>query len=101
MGPDFSVFVEAAMSVLNLGVLGVVFQLFVTGKLHSDREMTQVLSDLATERAAHEHTREALRIANARGESGAMAAEIVARAFEGAHLRQQGGEHPHVQAVEP
>ena len=95
MTPDF---LAESVGFLNLGVLGIVFLLFVSGKLHSDAEHQQVLKDLETERTAHERTREALRIANARGESGALAAEIVARALEGAH--KQGGDPHHAAALE-
>jgi len=91
--PDF---LAELAGVLNFGVLGIVFFLFVSGKLHSQTEYEQLLRDLETERTAHEHTREALRIANARGESGALAAEIVARALEGAH--RQGGD-PHAASL--
>ena len=91
-------FLAEAQFISNLGVLGIIFWLFVSGKLHSDTEYQQTLRDLETERIAHEHTREALRIANARGESGALAAEIVARALEGA--RHQGGDPHRAQAVE-
>jgi hypothetical protein len=93
--PDF---LAELAGTLNFGVLGVVFLLFVSGKLHSQTEYEQLLRDLDTERVAHERTREALRIANARGESGALAAEIVARALEGAH--RQGGDPHHAPAVE-
>jgi hypothetical protein len=94
--PDF---LAELTGVLNFGVLGIVFLLFVAGRLHSDAEHQQVLKDLDTERTAHERTREALRIANARGESGALAAEIVARALEGAH--KAGGDSHHASALEP
>jgi citrate synthase len=91
-------FLAESVSFLNLGVLGVVFLLFVAGKLHSQTEYEQLLRDLETERTAHERTREALRIANARSESGALAAEIVARALEGVH--KAGGDPTHAPAVE-
>ena len=70
---------------LNIGVLGIVFYLFVVGKLHSHSEFEQVLDTLEVERRAHEHTREALRISNARSEAGVLAADIVARALENSH----------------
>lgn len=95
---DLSLLAEVT-SYLNLGVLGISFWLFVSGKLHSDREMEQVLADLATERIAHEHTREALRLSNARGESGALAADIVVRALEG--VQRHGGDPHRAHAVEP
>lgn len=95
MTPEF---LDVTTGFLNLGVLGIICYLFLAGKLHSDTEYQQTLRDLETERVAHEHTREALRIANARGESGALAAEIVARALEGA--RHQGGDPHRAHAVE-
>jgi citrate synthase len=91
-------FLDVTTGFLNLGVLGIICYLFLTGKLHSDSEYQLLLQEKETERVAHEHTREALRIANARGESGALAAEIVARALEGS--RHQGGDPHHAQAVE-
>ena len=97
MTPEF---LAESVSFLNLGVLGIVFLLFVAGKLHSETEYQQMLRDLDTERVAHERTREALRIANARSESGALAAEIVARALEGAH-KPAGGDAHHAPALEP
>jgi hypothetical protein len=52
--PDF---LAELTGVLNFGVLGIVFLLFVAGRLHSDAEHQQVLKDLDTERTAHERTR--------------------------------------------
>lgn len=57
---------------------------FATGKLHSDAELERARKDLETERAAHEQTRAALALANARADAGVRAAEIVASAVEGA-----------------
>lgn len=63
--------------------------LFATGKLHSSTEMNRVTTDLATERAAHEQTRAALALASVRADAGIRAAEMVARAVEGArHVPQ-------------
>lgn len=58
--------------------------LFATGRLHSSAEMTRAITDLATERAAHEQTRAALAVASARADAGIRAAELVASAVEGA-----------------
>jgi len=68
--------------------------LFTAGRLHSDREMQQTvrraegerdraLTDLQTERAAHEKTREALAAANVRADAGVRAAELLVAAVEG------------------
>ena len=63
--------------------------LFATGRLHSSTEMNRAISDLETERAAHEQTRAALAIASARADAGVRAAELVAQAVEGArHVPQ-------------
>lgn len=70
-----------------LAILGLWF--FVTGRLHSDRELNRAVTDLETERAAHEQTRAALAIASARADAGVRAAELVAQAVEGArHVPQ-------------
>lgn len=70
-----------------LAILGLWF--FITGRLHSDRELNRAVKDLETERAAHEQTRAALAIANARADAGVRAAELVASAVEGArHVPQ-------------
>ncbi|HEX8006588.1 MAG TPA: hypothetical protein VF482_09200 [Trebonia sp.] len=58
--------------------------LFATGRLHSSSEMNRAVADLETERAAHEQTRAALAVANARADAGVRAAELVASAVEGA-----------------
>lgn len=68
---------------VNLGVLGIVFWLFVGGKLHSDAEYQRCREDLDTERAAHERTREALRLANARADTSALSAQVIAQALGG------------------
>ena len=57
---------------------------FAAGKLHSSAEMNRAVKDLETERAAHEQTRAALAVANARADAGVRAAELVASAVEGA-----------------
>jgi len=57
---------------------------FATGRVHSSFEMKRALQDLAIERDAHDKTREALAIANARAEAGIRAAQVVAGAVEGA-----------------
>ena len=62
---------------------------FATGRVHSDSEYRQLRTDLETERAAHEQTRAALGLANARADAGVRAAELVASAVEGArHVPQ-------------
>lgn len=63
--------------------------LFATGRIHSHAEMTRAVKDLDTERAAHEQTRAAYALATARADAGVRAAELVARAVEGAgHVPQ-------------
>lgn len=79
-----------ALQGVNLGVLGVVFWLFVGGKLHSDSEFTRVVEDRDTERTAHERTREALRLSNVRADTGVMTAQIVAQALGGQHALEHG-----------
>lgn len=82
---------QLVTSGLNLGVLGVVFWLFVGGQLHSNHEFERVVHDADTERAAHERTREALQLANARADTGAVSAQIIAQALGGVRVVDQGG----------
>jgi hypothetical protein len=59
---------QTALAVVNAGVLGLVFFLFLTGRLHSDSEVGRLTSEnnrLVTEkREAEERRDEALRVAN-------------------------------------
>jgi hypothetical protein len=68
---------------LNFGVLGLVFYLFVGGKLHSDDELRAIRADLTTERQAHAATQQALQLANARADTSALTGELVLRALGG------------------
>jgi hypothetical protein len=70
-----------------LALIGLV--MFATGKLHSPAELNRVVADLDTERKAHNETRAALAIANARADAGVRAAELVASAVEGARHGSQ------------
>lgn len=65
----------------NFGVLGIVFWLFLTGKLHNDDEMKRVETDLAAEREAHEMTRQALALANERANVSVLVAQMAAKAL--------------------
>jgi hypothetical protein len=73
---------------LNFGVLGLVFYLFVGGKLHSDDEMRSLRSDLELEKRAHEVTRAALALASARAETSVMTSELVLQALRGPVQRE-------------
>jgi len=73
-----------------LALIGLV--MFATGKLHSSAELDRAVADLDTERQAHNQTRAALAIANARADAGVRAAELVASAVEGA---RHGSQAPH------
>jgi hypothetical protein len=66
---------------VNFGVLGMVFYLFVGGKLHSDNELKSVRADLDTERRAHEMTRAALTTAQARADTSVLTSELVLQAL--------------------
>jgi hypothetical protein len=70
---------QVLSTIANFGALGIIFFLFVTGKLHSDAEFQGKLRDLEMERKAHDHTRESNRLMAARVETGALAAEIIAK----------------------
>lgn len=83
--------VQYITSGLNLGVLGIVFWLFVGGKLHSDREFTAMSTSHELERQRADHLQEALRLADQRGDMGSMAAQIVAQALGGVQQRQSAG----------
>jgi len=62
----------------------VILTLFIAGKIHSDAELQRAVRELDTEKAAHEKTRDALALANARADAGIQAAQLVASAVEGA-----------------
>lgn len=68
--------------VTNLGVLGMVFWLFVAGRLHGEGELTYLKEALETERKAHEATRHALEIESQRSQLAVLNSQILARAFE-------------------
>ena len=66
----------------NFGVLGIVFWLFVSGRIHSDDEMKTARADLDAERHAHELTRQALSLANERANNSVLTGELVLRALK-------------------
>lgn len=67
----------------NFGALGIIFYLFVMGKLHSDHEVKDLREDLEAERTAHDLTRQALSLANERANTSALTGELVMRALYG------------------
>jgi hypothetical protein len=76
-------------SALNLGVLGIVFWLFVGGKLHASSELDRITTDkdqwreaYEEERAAHRATREALAVANERAEAAVESARVTNKLLE-------------------
>jgi citrate synthase len=73
--------VQVLTSSLNFGVLGIVFWLFVGGKLHSEDEMRNTRADLSAERRANDMLHQAVDTANARADTGAMVAQIVMQAL--------------------
>lgn len=82
MGHVDSSFVASIIEMAtNFGALGVIFWLFVTGKLHSDDDYRQIREDFDAERKAHEMTRQALSLANARAESSQLTGQLVLRAL--------------------
>lgn len=66
----------------NLGVLGMVFWMFVVGKLHGDGELTYLREALETERRAHEVTRQALSMESQRSQLAVLNSQILSRAFD-------------------
>jgi hypothetical protein len=81
--------VQLVTSALNLGVLAVVFWLFVGGKLHASSEMEQTTADrdqwrkaFEDERTAHQATRESLAVASDRAEAAVEAARVTAKLLE-------------------
>jgi hypothetical protein len=72
---------NVALGTLNLGLAGLVIYWFFSGKLHSDDEMSAERERRETAEAALERTREALALANARSDTGALSAELIAQAF--------------------
>jgi asparagine synthetase A len=82
-------------SALNLGVLGVVFWLFVGGKLHASSELDRVTADkdewrkaYEEERSGHRATREALVIANERAEAAVESARVTNKLLEAVQQQQ-------------
>lgn len=65
----------------NLGVLGIIFWLFVTGKLHSSTEYDELREDLETERKAHDMTRQALSLSNERAGTSILTNQLILRAL--------------------
>jgi hypothetical protein len=65
----------------NFGALGVIFWLFVTGKLHSDEDYKELREDFDAERKGHDLTRQALTLANERANSSILTSELVMRAL--------------------
>jgi hypothetical protein len=83
MTSSFSSLVDLAMSGLNLGVLGIVFYLFLNGRLHSHSEVETMRDDLLAERAANDKLQQALQLADQRASSAMLNSEIIARALGG------------------
>lgn len=82
MGPTTVTTITAILqTATNFGVLGIVFWLFLAGKLHNDDEMQRVEKDLATEREAHEMTRQALSLSNERANQSVLVAQLIAKAL--------------------
>lgn len=76
--------IEAVVSMAtNFGALGIIFYLFVTGKLHSESDYKEVREDLEAERQAHDLTRQALSLANERANTSTLTGELVMRALYG------------------
>lgn len=66
---------------VNFGALGIIFFLFVSGQLHANGEYKELREDLATERKAHDLTRQALTLASERAQSSLLTSELVLRAL--------------------
>jgi hypothetical protein len=88
--------VQLVTAALNLGVLGVVFWLFVGGKLHASSEVQQITADrdqwrkaFEDERAAHQATRESLAVASDRAEAAVESARVTARLLEAIQQRKE------------
>jgi hypothetical protein len=62
-------------------VLGVIFWLFIVGKLHGEGELDYLKEALETERRAHDSTRHALDIETQRSQLSVLNSEILSRAF--------------------
>jgi hypothetical protein len=84
-------------SCLNLGVLGLVFWLFVGGKLHASSEMEQATGErdqwhkaFEDERAAHQATRESLAVASDRAEAAVEAAKVTTKLLEAVQQQREG-----------
>lgn len=65
----------------NFGALGVIFWLFVTGKLHSDEDYRELREDLIAERTAHDLTRNALTLSDQRAGQSVLTNELIMRAL--------------------
>lgn len=88
--------VQLVTSALNLGVLAVVFWLFVGGKLHASSEMDQATADrdqwrkaFEDERGGHQATREALAVANDRAEAAVETAKVTNKLLEAIQTRKE------------
>lgn len=82
MGSDAINTITSLLQVFtNLGVLGVVFWLFVVGKLHGESELEFLKQALETERNAHEATRHALELETQRSQMAVINSQIISRAF--------------------
>lgn len=75
---------------VNFGVLGLVFWLFVGGRLHSDEEYKSMRADYSEERKAHDLTRQALALANERANTSVLTGQLVLQAING-QARPAGG----------
>jgi hypothetical protein len=89
--------VQLVTSALNLGVLAVVFWLFVGGKLHASSELDRVTADkdewrkaYEEERGGHKATREALVIANERAEAAVESARVTNKLLEAVQQQRKG-----------
>lgn len=82
MEPEVITTITTLLNVFtNFGVLGIVFWLFVSGKLHGEGELTYVREALDTERSAHDATRHALEIETQRSQISVLNSEILSRAL--------------------
>lgn len=65
----------------NFGALGVIFWLFVNGKLHSQADYSELREDLEAEKKAHDLTRQALTVASERANSSVLTNQLIIRAL--------------------
>jgi hypothetical protein len=75
--------VQYLTSAINFGALGIIFWLFVGGKLHSENELVYVRNDLDEEKRAHDMTRQALTLASERANTSVMTSELILKALGG------------------